>query len=179
MHMNLVIIAHNIRSAYNIGAIFRAADGMGAKKIYLTGYSACPHTEKYVYLRPHEKMISKTALGAEKSIAWVYFKSIGQALKGLKSEGFEIVALEQHPSSIPYSKYRPAGKVAMVVGNEPRGIDARILRQCDRIIEIPMRGQKNSLNVAVALGVAGYGILEADARRNTKQKICHSKRNKR
>lgn len=169
MRIEMVIIAHNIRSAYNIGAIFRTADGMGAFKVYLTGYSPCPHPlrgsvaggplRKPIYTKPHEKMIAKTALGAENNLAWEKRARLAPLLKELKSQKFHIVALEQNKKSLDYRKYKTRFPLALMIGSEPKGIDPRILKKCDAVIEIPMRGKKNSLNVAVALGVAGYELM--------------------
>jgi len=160
MKKNLIIIAHNIRSAYNIGAIFRTADGMGASRIYLTGFSPSPKKEGAIREDSFQKMIAKTALGAEKSLAWEKKVRLGPLLRKLKIEGVQIVALEQGLKSVDYRKFKPQFPVALILGNEPKGIDQKILNWCDVIVEIPMRGQKNSLNVAVALAVAGYEMMK-------------------
>lgn len=151
------IIAHNIRSAYNVGAIFRTVDGIGAQKIYLTGYTAFP-TDSVIYKSSAQKMIEKTALGAEKNVPWEKVKSISSLISDLKKKGFKIVALEQSEKSVSYDKFKPSFPLALIIGSEPRGINVRILEKCDEIIEIPMRGIKNSLNVSVALGIAGYQL---------------------
>ncbi|HAV11264.1 MAG TPA: RNA methyltransferase [Candidatus Moranbacteria bacterium] len=156
--MKLIVIAHNIRSAHNIGSIFRTADGVGAAKIYLTGYSPSPAKENAPYLTDAQKMIAKTALGAEKNVEWEKAVSIGKLLEKLKKEGVKIVALEQDEESIDYGRFVPQSDVALIVGNEPKGIDKRILKKCDAIVEIPMRGKKKSLNVSVAFGVVAYEI---------------------
>jgi len=145
----LVVVCHNIRSAYNIGSIFRTADGAGVAKVYLTGYTPAP---------PHPG-ISKTALGAEKVVAWEKFAKIGTAIAKLKKEKFKIVALEQYKKSVPYDSIRLKENIALLLGNEVRGLSAAILRKCDKIIEIPMRGEKESLNVAVAFGIAVYSTI--------------------
>jgi len=154
----LFIIAHNIRSAYNVGAIFRTADGMGAAKIYLTGYSPTPHDKQKILQTSAQKMIAKTALGAENNLPWEYCENINELIVKLKKEEVEIVALEQDARSVDYEKYIPQKSVALILGNEPIGMERKVLDLCDAIIEIPMRGKKNSLNVAVAFGVAGYAI---------------------
>jgi tRNA G18 (ribose-2'-O)-methylase SpoU len=162
MEKRLVVIAHNIRSAYNVGAIFRTADGMGAEKIYLTGYSARPFCAKEILPKQDQRMIAKTALGAEKSVPWEGARMASKVVDKLRAKGFEILALEQHPRSVNYLDYKPGSPVAIIVGNEPRGIHPKIIKKCDAIVEIPMRGKKNSLNVAVALGIAGYAIMAKD-----------------
>lgn len=154
-----VVLAHNIRSAYNVGAIFRTADGAGASKVYLSGYSPVPAKKERLYRTSAQKMLSKTALGAEETVSWEYRKSLTAVFTKLRKEGFVIVALEQHSSSVPYNAYEYPKKTALLIGNEPKGIDARTLAKCDAIVEIPMRGSKNSLNVVVALGVVGYTII--------------------
>jgi 23S rRNA (guanosine2251-2'-O)-methyltransferase len=145
----LVIICHNIRSAWNIGSVFRSADGAGVAKVYLTGYTPAP---------PHFG-ISKTALGAEGFVAWEKFSKIGTVIEKLKKEGYEIVALEQDEKSISLRKYKPQKNTALLLGNEVRGLSKAILEKCDRIVEIPMFGKKESLNVSVSFGIAAYAIL--------------------
>lgn len=156
----LYLILHRLRSAYNVGSIFRSADGIGVDKIFITGFTQIPSEKEYLLQTKAEKMLSKTALGADKYVIWEKTSNIVRLLDKLKGEGFEIVALEQNENSIDYRDYKPGKKTALILGNEPRGIDGRILKKCDKIIEIPMRGKKQSLNVAVALGVAGYKLTE-------------------
>lgn len=136
----------------------RTADGVGAEKVYLSGYSPFPAKEGAPYLTPAQKMIAKTALGAEKSIPWKKNNSLANILSKLKDEGYAVVALEQCEKSLHYGDFSPDSPVALIIGNEPKGIDKRILKKCDHIIEIPMRGKKNSLNVSVAFGIAAYDI---------------------
>jgi len=142
------VICDNIRSLENIGSIFRTADALGVSKIYLCGISGKP---------PHPK-ISKTALGAEKNIPWEYIKQIGRLIDKLKKDKIKIVALEQTKQSIDYRKFNPQFPLALIVGNEVKGISSNVLKKCDKIIFLPMLGQKESLNVSVAFGVAGYEI---------------------
>ena len=159
--MKFYLILHRIRSAYNVGSMFRTADGIGVDKIFLTGFTQRPSDKEYELQAKAEKMLSKTALGADRYVEWEGSKNITTIIDRLKKEGVEIVALEQDEQSIDYRKLK-VGKnkkgVALIVGNEPKGVDKRILKKCDTIIEIPMRGQKKSLNVSVALGIAGYEI---------------------
>ena len=105
--------------------------------------------------------MAKTALGAEKTVPWEYRKQIGPLLKKLKQDKVQIVALEQSPKSIDYKKFKPASDVVLVIGNEVRGVSQAILTKMDVVIEIPMRGKKESLNVAVAAGVALYELTRA------------------
>lgn len=156
--MSFVAILHNIRSAYNVGACFRTADGAGMEKIYLTGYTPAPKTKKNICETQAHRTLMKTALGAEKNILWEKHKRLAPILKQLKEECFETVALEQSKKSIDYRDYKPKRKVALLVGNEVRGIDNKILKQCDKIIAISMMGKKESLNVSVAFGIASFDI---------------------
>jgi tRNA G18 (ribose-2'-O)-methylase SpoU len=149
MKFKIRVILHNIRSAYNVGAIFRTADAVGVEKIYLTGYT--PNPDK-------DKKIEKTALGAEKYVAWQSYKNLGYLLKKLKKEKFKIVALEQIEKSIPYYKFKPQFDIVLILGNEVRGLNKKILEKCDYILEIPMFGKKESLNVAVAFGIVAYDL---------------------
>jgi 23S rRNA (guanosine2251-2'-O)-methyltransferase len=145
---NIVVICHNIRSAHNVGSIFRTADGAGVAKIYLSGYTPAP---------PH-RGISKTALGAEDAVSWRKTASLSRLIEALKRDEFEIVALEQSSRGRIYTDYNSRKKIALILGNEFRGINDKILRKCDDVIEIPMRGKKESLNVSVAFGIVIYSI---------------------
>lgn len=154
----LILVIHNVRSSLNTGALFRTADGAGVRRIFLTGYTPAPPRKDALSLTAAEKAFRKTALGAEASMPWKQSASFGTVLAALRKEKFEIVALEQHEKSADYRAYVPKPRVALVVGNEVRGLHANILRQCDAIIDIPMRGKKNSLNVSAAAGIALYQI---------------------
>ena len=154
------LILHRVRSAYNVGSMFRSADGIGVDKIFITGFTQAPSEKEYAFQSKAEKMLSKTALGADKYVPWEKARSLGKLIEKLKNENFQIVALEQNENSIDYRSFKPKDKIVLIVGNEPRGIDKRILKKCDIIMELPMRGQKQSLNVAVALGIAGYKLTE-------------------
>jgi tRNA G18 (ribose-2'-O)-methylase SpoU len=144
------VIVDNIRSLENIGSIFRTADALGVSKIYLCGICGTPPNSK----------ISKTALGAEKTIPWEYVKQTGRLIDKLKKQGIEITALEQAKNSINYAKYKPNFPIALIIGNEVKGISPKTLQKCNKVIELPMLGKKESLNVSVAFGVAGYEIIK-------------------
>jgi 23S rRNA (guanosine2251-2'-O)-methyltransferase len=161
MEKELFLILHNIRSAYNVGAIFRTADGAGVSKIYLAGYSHAPSIEKNQDLKSKaDKMIEKTALGGEKSVAWEKCDDIFQLLEKLKKENCTIVALETSSEAIELGKFEPNCSVALILGNEVDGLSREILKKCDLVVAIPMRGVKGSLNVSIAAGVAAYGIMD-------------------
>jgi 23S rRNA (guanosine2251-2'-O)-methyltransferase len=157
----LYIIAHNIRSAHNVGAIFRTADGAGVKKIFLTGYTPSPYdSKKNRFLTQAHRRLSKTALGAEKKIIWESKKNIGFVMARLAKEKFQIIALEKEDQATDFKKFKPCFPAALILGNEVRGIDRKVLKKCDAVISIPMRGKKESLNVTVAAGIAVYEILK-------------------
>lgn len=160
MKREFYLILDNIRSAYNVGAIFRTADGAGVEKIYLCGYTPCPHDGSKPYQTKAEKMIGKTALGAEKNVAWEKRENLEDLMDELKKGGIEIVALEKVDDSIGIGDLQPKFPMALVVGNEVEGISRSILQKCDQIVSIPMRGKKESLNVSVAAGIAIYEILK-------------------
>ena len=143
------IILHNIRSAYNVGSIFRTADGAGVSKVYLTGYTPEPK-DKFGRWR---KDISKVALGAEKSIPWEKHKDILELIEKLKYKSFQIVAVEQDKKSRNYRNLKLKQKRAFIFGNETEGIEKSILKKADVILEIRMEGKKESLNVSVAVGI--------------------------
>lgn len=150
---------HNIRSAHNVGAMFRTADGAGVDEIILSGYTPAPPKADALYLTDADKALRKTALGAEETTPWRKTASLTRFLNQLKKDDYEIVALEQADGSIDYRLYRPKKNIALIVGNEVGGVDKKVLKQCSIILEIPMRGQKNSLNVSVATGIALYQIM--------------------
>ncbi len=154
----MILILDNIRSAHNVGAMFRTADGAGVELLYLVGITPKP-TKKELYLTDAEKTLKKTALGAEKTIPWKQVKTLPPLLRRLKKEGYTLLALEQAVGSVDYRTYQLEGKkVAVVVGNEVSGIDPKNQALCDVVIELPMRGKKNSLNVSVATGIALYHL---------------------
>lgn len=153
--MNSVLILDNIRSRHNVGSIFRTADCAGVGKIYLCGTTPTPLDR----FNREVKEIAKTALGAEKSVVWEYSKTTLSVVKKLKRDGYHIIAIEQSKNSIDYKKVKARSKVAFVVGNEVDGVAKSILKLCDIVAEIPMRGGKESLNVSVATGVALFRVL--------------------
>ena len=142
----LVAVVNNIRSLYNVGSIFRTADGVGVEKLWLCGITGIPPSNQ----------ISKIALGAEKVVAWEYAQRAEEVVRKLKDEGFEIVMLEQTTRSVPYETYGPHPPVCLVIGNEITGVGDGLVSLCDRVVEIDMAGVKNSLNVAVAFGIVTY-----------------------
>lgn len=191
------VIAHNIRSLYNVGSIFRTADALEVNKIFLTGYTGTPKNPRLapyinfdspsgsmrqrwamqkmghgLYNNPSLSLgqkeeqcqssitgLAKTSLGAEKTVPWEYYKYLPKALKKLKNEKVHIVALENNVTgTIPLNKFRPKFPLALLLGEELKGINKKYLKFCDAIVEIPQTGKKESLNVSVAFGIAAYSI---------------------
>ena len=142
------IICDNIRSLENIGSIFRTADALNVDKIFLCGICGKPPNSK----------ISKTALGAENWIEWEYCGLSWKLIERLKKEKVFIAVLEQTKNSLAYTKLKPKFPLALVIGNEVKGISPSVLKRTDKIVSLPMFGKKESLNVAVAFGIAGYEI---------------------
>ncbi|MBP7811541.1 MAG: TrmH family RNA methyltransferase [Candidatus Moranbacteria bacterium] len=155
---DIVLIIHNVRSAANVGSMFRTADGTGVRKIWLTGYTPCPAESDRKYLTKAEKSFAKTALGAEHFVVWKKKADIRSVITRLRSSGYLIVGLEQDERAVMLEMMQRSRPVALIVGNEVRGLDRRILAQCDMIGELPMWGKKNSLNVSVACGIALYTL---------------------
>jgi len=134
----------------NVGSIFRTCDAAGVTKLILTGITP----------RPPRKEIDKTALGAVDTVEWESEDNLEFTISNLKKQGFKIVALEQDSRSIPYTEFESDNvSVALIVGSETEGVQKEILDLCDTIIEIPMHGEKNSLNVSVATGIALYQLI--------------------
>lgn len=198
-----MVIAHNIRSCYNVGSIFRSADALGVEKIYLTGYTPQPgvfdNSESEIQegsprfnqgkeirriqegqnspgrqklarkasftealkAQKDAKKIAKTALGAEKAVRWEYRRQLGPLIQQLQAQKVQIVALEQASRSVSLTDFKPKFPLALLLGNEVRGISPQTLKKVDQIVEIPMQGQKESLNVSVAFGIAGFVIGRA------------------
>ena len=148
----IILIIDSVRSAYNIGSIFRSADSAGIEKIILCGY--CP-------IPPRED-ISKTALDADSTVVWEYMKQCKDAILDCKEKGYTVLAVELTDLGIAYdaleARHYP---LALVVGNEVSGIDDECIAICDSAIEIPMYGVKHSLNVAVASGIIIYESVRA------------------
>lgn len=159
MQKKLFLILHDIRSAYNVGAIFRTADGSGVGKIYLSGYTPCPPDKNKSHKTQAEKMIEKTALGAERSVAWEKCENLENLLEKLRSKKIKIIALEKTKNSINIKKFKISFPAVLILGNEVDGISKDVLEKCDSIVSIPMCGKKESLNVSVAAGIAMYDLL--------------------
>lgn len=159
MNPSIVLILHDIRSAHNVGSMFRTADGAGVSRIFLSGYTQAPAEERKRFPTDAEKAIRKTALGAEYAVPWE--RSDGELARlfdRLRHEGYLIVSLEQADGSLDYRDFSPDRPVALVVGNETAGVSGETLAMSDVILEIPMAGVKESLNVSVATGIALFSL---------------------
>jgi tRNA G18 (ribose-2'-O)-methylase SpoU len=147
----LVVLVDNVRSLWNVGAIFRTADACGVGEVVLAGISGCPP----------RKEIAKTALGAEEAVAWRYRADATEALREISREGYVPVAIETSARAVPLREAGWPERVCLVVGNEVAGISPAVLEACPRHVAIPMRGLKDSLNVAVAFGIVAFRAAEA------------------
>jgi len=146
---DIYVILDNIKSMYNVGAIFRTAEAIRAKKIFLCGITATPPRRE----------IYKVSMGAVEHVDWEYHQNTSNLLKKLKKEGVQIVALEQTDKSVDYKKAKYKKPVAIVLGHEGKGISKEALKECDISVEIPMLGRANSLNVATSAGIILYELL--------------------
>ncbi len=140
---------HNVRSAHNVGALFRTADGAGVSKIFLTGITPTP-TDRFGRA---QKEIAKTALGAEMSVPWEHAKNPAGIIKTLRAQSWSIVGVEQDTRAKQYRSFTLKKPTLFIFGSEIRGLSKALRDQCDTLIEIPMRGSKESLNVSVAAGI--------------------------
>ncbi|WP_090388766.1 RNA methyltransferase [Niabella drilacis] len=149
--MPIIVVLENIRSAYNVGSVFRTSDAFLVEAIYVTGYSAKP---------PH-KEIKKTALGAEETVSWQHFANAGAAIATLRQDGYTILAVEQVAQSRKLHQLQWDGhtKIAVVFGNEVSGVEQSTIALCDGCLEIPQLGMKHSLNIATAAGVVLWELV--------------------
>jgi 23S rRNA (guanosine2251-2'-O)-methyltransferase len=150
-----ILILHNIRSSQNVGSLFRTADAAGIDKIYLSGITPCPLDR---FGRPNPQIV-KASLGAELSMPWEAVE-IDELIDSLKKEGVQLIAIEQSSNAMDYKTVSVQLPVAFILGNEVEGIPEALLRQVDAMAEIPMHGKKESLNVAVAGGIALFRMLD-------------------
>ena len=148
---SVIAVLENIRSAYNVGSVFRTADAFLLEAIYITGYTCIP---------PH-KEIKKTALGAEDTVDWKHFSNATEAIAVLKQNGYKVYAVEQALNSrqLQLADFKANEKVAFIFGNEVTGVEQSTIEQCDGCIEIPQLGMKHSLNIATAAGVVLWEII--------------------
>jgi len=147
----IVVVLDNIRSSHNIGSVFRTSDALLIEKIFLCGISSTPP----------DKEIRKTALGAENTVAWEYYSDTLEAVSTLKAQGYTLIAVEQVEKSINLSEYHPSinCKLALVFGNEVKGVQQEVVDHCDLAIEIPQYGTKHSFNISVSVGIVLWDLF--------------------
>ncbi len=153
----VVGVLDRLRSAHNVGSIFRTADGANLEALVLCGYTPTP---------PH-KHLDKTALRSVESVPWRHSETVAESIAELKTRGYQVLALEFTDSSRPLYEFDLQFPVALVAGNEAEGLDAETMALCDAVVHLPMRGLKSSLNVSVAFGVAAYEVT---------RRFCHTLR---
>jgi len=146
--LRLTVVLDSIRSLYNVGAIFRTADGVGVEKIFLCGITGTPE----------QAAVRKTALGAQERVPWEYASDVVTVAKGLKQAGYQVVLLEQTDTAVNYNCFHSHKPVCLIVGNEIEGITSELITIADAAVEIEMAGIKNSLNAAVAFGIIAYHL---------------------
>ena len=172
--MKTIVVVHNIRSLYNVGAILRTAEGFGVQKVIMSGYTPCADNPTYL---PHireriKESLHKTALGAEESVEWSYYKETLDAVKALQDEGYTVYAVEQAHDSLSLEevaeqisdfKFQISNlpKIAVVLGHEVFGVQQEVVDHCTQCIEIPQYGTKHSMNVSVTAGIVMYRLSEA------------------
>ena len=148
MKKEIVLVLDNIRSLYNVGSMFRTADGLCVSKIYLCGYTGTPE----------QKKVQKVALGAEEAVPWEKYGQTWRLIERLKKEGYQTIGLELDPKAMPISKFRPKYPIALVVGNEVTGLSPALIKRLDAMVEIPMLGVKESYNASVACAMTLYNF---------------------
>jgi len=153
----VTVLLNDVRSLYNVGSVFRTSDGAGVEKVWLCGITGFPPAAQ----------ITKTALGAENSVAWEYHPDACAVIRKLKETGYEILLLEQTETSLPYDEYRPVRPVCLLLGNEITGVSDELVSLCDAAVEIEMAGTKNSLNVTVAYGILVYHLRTSFRKQDT------------
>lgn len=148
----IIVVLDNVRSALNVGSVFRTCDAFRIERIVLCGITATPPNNE----------IRKTAIGAEQSVEWTYAKDSVSAVNDLKAHGYTIIAVEQAAESVQIQDFSPTGiaKAALVFGNEVKGVDDGIMNICDICLEIPQFGTKHSLNVSVSAGIAIWEVFK-------------------
>ena len=151
-----ILLIHDIRSVYNVGALFRTADAVGISRIIISGYSPTPIDR---FGRERNDFV-KCALGSEKVVPWEYIEMPHEKILDLKKSGFHVIGLEQDERSVDYKQVKKTDKMLFILGTETTGVPKDLLDLCDTIAEIPMQGMKESLNVSVAAGILLYRVID-------------------
>lgn len=141
-------LLENVRSLWNVGSIFRSADGAGVGRLYLCGFTGHPPRDE----------IAKTALGAQDAVPWEYWSRAAEACRWLRENDYQVLALDTGDDAVPVEEVSLRAPVAFVVGHEITGVSAETRAECEGVVSLPMHGMKDSLNVAVAFGVAAYTL---------------------
>jgi tRNA G18 (ribose-2'-O)-methylase SpoU len=163
MNRDIVVIAHDIRSTHNVGSLLRTCEGLGVSQVYFTGYTPYPTLPAGDTRLPHisaklTRQIQKTALGAESLVTWTHLDDVAACIEQLHDSGYTVIALEQSEESIALPDFQPPERVAILLGREVEGVAPEVLVLCDRTIEIPMFGKKESFNVVQAAAMALYHL---------------------
>lgn len=151
-----ILVLNDIRSVYNVGALFRTADAVGVTRIILSGFSPTP-IDRFGRARAD---LAKSALGAERSVPWEYVDNLVAKVAEYRNQGFHVVGVEQDARSIDYKDIKKTQRMLFILGTETTGMEESLLSLCDTIVEIPMQGIKESLNVSVAAGIVLYRTLD-------------------
>lgn len=160
---NIIVIVHDIRSTHNVGSLLRTCEGLGVQHVYFTGYTPYPALTTSDTRLPHiaqklSKQINKTALGAETMVPWSAAEDVTACIRQLQTDGYQVAALEQTADSTKLPDFQPSQRIALLLGREVEGIDPDLLALCDKTLEIPMFGRKESFNVVQAAAMALYTL---------------------
>jgi 23S rRNA (guanosine2251-2'-O)-methyltransferase len=155
--LEIAVLLHGVRSAHNVGSIFRTCDAAGVSRIFLTGVTPTP-TDRFGRA---QKEIAKVALGAEKTVSWTYGRSTISLIRSLRAEGWHVVGVEQDDRARNYREYKLHPQTLFVFGNEVKGLPPAVRASCDTLLEIPMHGTKESLNVSVAAGIILFNAINS------------------
>lgn len=162
MSGSIVVLAHNLRSVFNVGSLLRTSDVFAVERVYVTGftpYPSRPGDERDPELQAQlTKRMAKSAAGAERTMPVTHHADVYALIESLRAAGYTVAGLEIDAGAVPIVDFRPAARIALLLGDEVRGIDASLRDRCDVLLQIPMYGQKGSLNVSVAAGIALYSL---------------------
>lgn len=161
-----MVVAHNLRSVFNVGSVLRTSDAFAVDRVYVTGftpYPSQPNDSRDPKLQAQlTKRMAKSAAGAERTMPLTHHANVYALLGSLRAEGYTITGLENDPKAVRITDYRPEERTALLLGDEVRGIERPLRERCDVLLHIPMYGLKHSLNVSVAAGIALYGLRTHD-----------------
>ncbi|WP_211659210.1 TrmH family RNA methyltransferase [Phytoactinopolyspora halophila] len=157
---SIVVLAHNLRSVFNVGSLLRTSDVFAVERVYVTGFTPYPSqsddSRDPALQARLTKRIAKSAAGAERTMPVTHQPDVYALLESLRTDGYTVAGLEIDDGAVTIAEYHPPDRIALLLGDEVRGIDASLREHCDVLLQVPMYGQKSSLNVSVAAGVALY-----------------------